>query len=200
MAGLRERKKRETRIALSQAAIRLCLERGWAAVTVDDIAAAADVSPRTFRNYFASKGEAIAAMHLERTERIAEELRARPADEPFWDAIVAAVHGQYSVADDSSPGSRAQAALRLLLAEPALSGEILKADATARVALTAAIAERTGTDPADLYPMLVAAVVGAGTSIAVERCLHAARPTPLGPVLREVFAQIAAGLPTPHSD
>ncbi len=199
MTGLRERKKRETRAALGLAAIRLCLERGWAAVTVDDIAAAADVSPRTFRNYFASKAAAVAATHLERTRRIADELRARPADEPLWDAILAAVHSEYAVADGSVRDSRSQAALRRLLAEPALHGEVLKADATARVALAAAIAERTGTDVAtDVYPTLVAAVVGAGTSVAVEQCLHAPQPIPIGPVLREVFARIAAGLPA-HS-
>ena len=57
--GLRERKKAETRAALSWAAIRLTVERGFENVKVEDIAAAAGVSPRTFNNYFASKGEAI---------------------------------------------------------------------------------------------------------------------------------------------
>jgi hypothetical protein len=85
-----------------------------------------------------------------------------------------------------------------MLAEPALHGEVLKADATARVALAAAIADRTGTDATtDLYPTLVAAVVGVGAGLAVERCLVAAEPTPIGPVLRDVFGRIAAGLPDP---
>ena len=48
--GLRERQAAETRAALSLAAIRLCIQRGWENVTVDDIAAVANVSPRTFRN------------------------------------------------------------------------------------------------------------------------------------------------------
>src|SRR6516164_9877825 len=86
--GLRERKRRETRAALSLAALRLCVQRGWEDVTVDDIAAAANVSPRTFRNYFSTKAEALAAGHLERMLRIADELRARPAGEPLWTAII----------------------------------------------------------------------------------------------------------------
>src|SRR5713226_7002153 len=61
--GLRERKKSETRAALSWAAVRLIVERGGENVLVEDIAAAAGVSPRTFSNYFSGKGEAVAARH-----------------------------------------------------------------------------------------------------------------------------------------
>ena len=44
--GLRERKKRDTRQALSQHTMRLCIERGWHNVTVEDVAGAANVSVR----------------------------------------------------------------------------------------------------------------------------------------------------------
>ncbi|MFC0542315.1 acyl-CoA-like ligand-binding transcription factor [Kutzneria chonburiensis] len=91
MTGLRERKKRETRLALSRATIALIVARGWDEVSVEDIAAAANVSERTFRNYFTSKAEAVAASHLERALVVADELRSQPADEPFWPAVLAAV-------------------------------------------------------------------------------------------------------------
>src|SRR6516225_4709271 len=93
--GLRERKRRQTHAALSLAAIRLCVQRGWDAVTVDDIAAAANVSSRTFRNYFSTKAEAVAAGHLERMLRIADELCARPASEPLWTAITNSVAASF---------------------------------------------------------------------------------------------------------
>src|SRR5580765_1196284 len=93
--GLRERKRRETRLALNQAAIRLSMQRGWENVTVDDIAAAANVSPRTFRNYFSTRAEAVAAGHLERLLRIADEFRARPRTEPLWTAISNAVAAHF---------------------------------------------------------------------------------------------------------
>ena len=204
--GLRERKKRETRVALSQATIRLCIERGWDNVTVDDIADAANVSVRTFRNYFSSKAEAIAASHLERMSRVAEELRARPADESLWEAIVQALLPQFAPggataagpAEESPRDRRWREGLRLMLAEPALHGEIVKANAAAQAGLAEAIAERTGTDAArDVYPKLVAAVVSAGSATAVEHCLAAESPMPVGPVLIEVFDLLAAGLPVP---
>ncbi|MGV9818590.1 acyl-CoA-like ligand-binding transcription factor [Nocardia xishanensis] len=200
--GLRERKKRETRLALSRAAIRLSIERGWDNVTVEAIAAEANVSVRTFRNYFANKAEAIAASHVERSLRIADGLRARPTDEPLWDSIADAVLAQFAAGERSATGSeddrRWRDALRLMLAEPALQGEVVKANAAAQNALAAAIAERTGTDTArDVYPQLVAAVIGAGTAAAVEHCLRADEPLPLARVLREVFDRIRAGLPAP---
>ncbi|KUL46020.1 TetR family transcriptional regulator [Streptomyces sp. NRRL F-4489] len=203
--GLRERKKRATRVALSQATIGLCIQRGWDNVTVEDIAAAANVSVRTFRNYFSSKAEAIAAGHLERMLRIADELRDRPDAEPLWDSIVHAVQSQFAAGDaaaaaggGSAHDRRWQDGLRLMLAEPALQGEVVKANAAAQDELAKAIAERTGTDATrDLYPKLVAAVVSAGSAVAVEHCLRADSPTPLGPVLTEVFEQLARGLPVP---
>ncbi|MBT2502961.1 TetR/AcrR family transcriptional regulator [Curtobacterium sp. ISL-83] len=57
--GLRERKRRATRLAIQQAALRIATEGGLAAVTVDEISRRADVSPRTFFNYFPNKEQAI---------------------------------------------------------------------------------------------------------------------------------------------
>lgn len=200
--GLRERKKRQTRVALSQATIRLCVTRGWDNVTVEDIAAAADVSVRTFRNYFSGKAEAIAASHLERMRCVADELRNRPAGEPLWEAVAHAVRGQFAPSDASTGQSandqRWRDGLRLMLAEPALQGEIVKSSAAAQDELARAVAERTGTDADhDVYPKLVAAVINAGSSVAVEHCLKAESPMPLPPVLTEVFDRLAAGLPVP---
>ncbi|MFI6156302.1 TetR family transcriptional regulator [Kitasatospora sp. NPDC051170] len=197
--GLRERKKRETRVALSRAAIKLCVLHGWDAVTVDQIAAEADVSVRTFRNYFAGKAEAIAASHLERMHQVADDLLERPAGEPLWDSLLHAVLGRFAPQDDSAPqNERWREGVRLMLAEPALAGEIVKANAAAQQELARAVALRTGTDlEHDVYPHLVAAVVAAGSGVAVERSLRAEASVPLGAALAEVFEQLAAGLPVP---
>ena len=66
-AGLRARKRQETRERLTRAAMALFLERGFEATTLDDIAAAADISRRSFFHYFDSKEDVVFAWHEEIT-------------------------------------------------------------------------------------------------------------------------------------
>ena len=75
--GRRERKKQATRAALSGAAVRLSLEHGVEHVTVEQIADDADVSLRTFFNYFSSKEEAVVAGDAARGDVLVERFRAR---------------------------------------------------------------------------------------------------------------------------
>ena len=79
--GRRERKKRETRAALTAAALRLALEKGPDNVTVEEIAEAADVSVRTFFNYFPHKEHAILGRNPEHLELALERLRTAPAEQ-----------------------------------------------------------------------------------------------------------------------
>ncbi|WP_431894385.1 TetR family transcriptional regulator [Micromonospora haikouensis] len=204
MTGLRERKKAETRAALSWAAIHLAAERGYDNVRVEDIAEAAGVSPRTFNNYFSSKAEAIACRHLDRSLRTAAALRERPADEPLWVALTAAALEQFTPGPEveampSPAHAQWVAGVRTMLAEPALQGERLRAAAIAEAGLAAAVAERTGTDLAtDMYPRLVAAAASAAVGVAMQHYLDGGDPpTPIERLITDAFAQVAAGLPAP---
>jgi AcrR family transcriptional regulator len=195
--GLRERKKQQTREALSWAAVRLAVERGLGNVLVDDVAAEAGVSPRTYNNYFSSKAEAIAWRHLDRARRTADLLRERPPGEPLWEAITHAVLA-YAGDERASPEPAWTAGVRLMLSEPALQGEYLKAAMAANRECAVAIAERTGTDAArDMYPQLVAAAIGAAIQVANDQWIRADPPVPLAPLLRDALSQVAAGLPAP---
>ncbi|MEU5261242.1 TetR family transcriptional regulator [Amycolatopsis sp. NPDC021455] len=201
--GLRERKKRETRIALSWATIRLVVERGLDNVRIEDIAAEAGVSTRTFSNYFATKGEAIAARHFERARSIAEQLRQRPADEPIWTAVTEAALTGFALGDGTPeklfPDEQWLSGIRLMVAEPALQSEFAKAGAAAEAEFAAAIAERTGTDAAkDLYPRLMAATVVAAFNVVIGQWLDTEPPGSMADLLRDVFGRLAAGLPAPH--
>jgi AcrR family transcriptional regulator len=84
----RDRKKIETWFAIRDAGVRLFMERGFDAVSIDDIVAAAGVARSTFFNYFASKYALIG--DCEPGEREAwQHLLERPEDEPLWDSVVA---------------------------------------------------------------------------------------------------------------
>ncbi|WIX91258.1 TetR family transcriptional regulator [Amycolatopsis sp. DG1A-15b] len=202
-AGLRDRKKQQTRIALSWAAIRLTVERGFDNVRIEDIAAEAGVSTRTFSNYFGSKGEAIVARHHDRARAIAAALRDQPAGKPIWDAVTQAALDGFALGEPVPDGQGATPAwvegLRLMVAEPALQGEFQKAGAAAEAEFALAVAERTGTDATrDVYPRLVAGVVGAALNVVTQQWLVAEPRPSLEEVLRDVFGRLAAGLPEPR--
>ena len=88
--GLRARKKQETRAALRRAALDLALRDGYDTVTVDAIAEAAHVSPRTFRNYFSIKEDAVLSLLPDVERHHADTFPDRPADEPVLDSLEAA--------------------------------------------------------------------------------------------------------------
>lgn len=200
--GLRERKKRETRAALSWAAIRLIVERGYDRVLVEDIANEAGVSPRTFNNYFGSKAEAVASRHLDRCLRMADELRARPAGEPLWEAITQAMLEVLKPGPEVTSRPRPEkdawaAGLRLMLEVPAIQAETLRAAASAESVVAAAVAERTGTDPAvEMYPNLVAAAVLAAQNVASQAFVADKQSMP--ELITDALRQISEGLPPPH--
>jgi AcrR family transcriptional regulator len=198
--SLRERKRRETRAALRLAALRLCVQRGWENVVVEDIAAAANVSPRTFRNYFSTKAEAVAAGHLERMLRVAGELRARPPSEPLWTAITNSVAAQFAPPAQKGEALRDAGRwlrrIRFILTEPSIHGEVLKASAAAQVELAQVIAGRVSARRVkDLYPQVAAAVVTAVVGTVLDRWLRDGPTGSIVPLLRQAFALVAAGLP-----
>jgi len=207
--GLRERKKQETRAALAWAAVRLIVERGYDKVLVEDIANEAGVSPRTFNNYFSSKAAAVASRHLDRSLRIADNLRGRPAGEDLWTAITEAIVAETvpgpEVTSQPRPDREAWGpGLREMLATPAIQAETLRAASIAEAELARAVGERVGIDPAgNMYPALVAATVTAAFNVASQRFTAARFTRPDDPeatirdLIVDALSQVAAGLPVP---
>jgi AcrR family transcriptional regulator len=190
--GLRERKKDATRTALSNAALRLAVERGLDEVRIEDIAAEAGVSPRTFNNYFSSKEEAVVGGGSERVALFRAALRARPAEEPLWTALSEAVAELFPKEPDRAWVSK----IRFVKSSPALRAERLKSDVAVEHALAGAIAERTGSDAVkDLHPRLAAAMVVATVRTAMDFWLDVTPKTPLRSVLRGALQEVAKGLP-----
>ncbi|CAN5551178.1 hypothetical protein BH11ACT7_BH11ACT7_41560 [soil metagenome] len=88
--GLRERKKLRTRCTLIDVAAELCLRQGYDNTTVEQIAASAEVSPRTFSRYFPTKEAVIGAIISDVAQSVAEELAAQPSDITEYEAMLRA--------------------------------------------------------------------------------------------------------------
>lgn len=85
--GLRERKKAQTRSAFIDTGLELFARHGYDEVTVEDICAVVDVSPRTFFRYFATKADLVVAELDRLLAGLLAELRARPHGETAWAAL-----------------------------------------------------------------------------------------------------------------
>ncbi|TNM25921.1 TetR/AcrR family transcriptional regulator [Streptomyces sedi] len=166
--GLRERKKRATREALREAALRLAVEHGPDRVRVEDIAEAAGVSPRTYNNYFASREQAIvSAVTADREAGIAAAVAARGAGVRLADAVTEAVVEQYT-----HTGERAQRALLLITARTALRDAFLDATADIEPPLTEVIADRLRDAAGAHTARVLAASAAAAVRVALEGWLR----------------------------
>ena len=192
--GLRERKKAQTRSAISNAVLLLALDRDLDAVTVDDIAAAADVSVRTFHNYFGSKEEALISAWRSQFDVHLDELRARPADEPILVSLERVFAGIAAQIVENPTDAASQCDLLWTSTVMAHRRSVLLDEAVRM--LTDIVAARTGTDAAtDIYPHLV-------TSAAITAIVTAFQFAPTrspggkGPehFIHESFALLRAGL------
>jgi AcrR family transcriptional regulator len=205
MAGLRERKKLDTRRALSDAALKLAFEGDFDAVTREAIANLAGVSLRTFNNYFTGKYEALAYRQAERLRRSIAMLRERPADEPLWtsvtEAVLAPLEDDFADAgseENRIPSRTELAEIRKLLMRPEFREGVHKELFDEWID---AIAERTGTDPErDMYPRLVAAMIRAVGDAATDMYVRSDPPVAITALLRSAFADVAAGLPAPAAE
>jgi AcrR family transcriptional regulator len=189
--GLRERKKADTRRAIADAALALALERGPAAVTVDEIAAAADVSPRTVFNYFPTKEEAILGFDPDRRSELLDRVESRPADESPLEVLCEALR---DISADGAVAWRTRA--RLARDHPQLHAAYVASFAKLENELTDAIAHREGTDPSrDPFPRLVVATTLTAMRVAVDHAIDHRRPDAIPAAVDHAFASLAAGLP-----
>ncbi|GGZ28238.1 TetR family transcriptional regulator [Streptomyces poonensis] len=168
--SLAQRKRQLVSDELTEAALQLLAVKGFDAVTVDEIVAAAGVSKRTFFRYFASKEDVVVQFLADMGAGMRAELAARPAGERPSAALLHAVSGPLAAcADHSDHAERALRVVQLILRTPALLARFLERQAQWREELTAELAHRLGLDPdSHLYPRLAA-----GTALtAFDAVLH----------------------------
>ena len=168
--GLRERKKRRTRDELEQAALGLFAERGFDAVTVDDIAAAADVSARTFFRHFGSKDDVLVAYNRDYLDRLRARLAERPGDESPLTSVRQAMLAM--AADYESEKESLFLRTRIMKDTPSLMGRSLEIQQQWEKVLADAVAKRLGIpSDNDLRPALVAACAVAALRVASDAWL-----------------------------
>ena len=194
--GRRERKKRETRDRLRGVALRLAVERGVDQVTVEDIAAEADVSTRTFFNYFGSKEEVLVGPDPTSATDMAKAFADRPLDETPFESVRALMLMRAAIVAERADDIRARMAL--IQDSPSLQPRYFATAATMERVLIEAIAARTGTDPdVDPYPALLAGVASTVMRTTIVSWLAGQRQDsdrPLPDLIDEAFDQLAVGL------
>jgi len=190
--GLRERKKAETREALMSAALRLAEELGPDSVTVEAIAEAAGVSPRTFFNYFSSKDDAVAGMTPAHSSELLVGLTARPEDEAPLDALRGAAQDIAGRLEE-----RAEDWMRrrkLFQRHPTLAARYAAGYGEVERGLVEEVARRTGLDPdLDTYPAVVVAAAMGAVRAAIGVWREREHPPPLAELLDEAFDRLAEG-------
>ncbi|MEV0971653.1 TetR/AcrR family transcriptional regulator [Microtetraspora glauca] len=165
--GLRERKKAETRQAVHEAAMRLVLEFGLDNVTVEAIADAANISRRTFSNYFAGKEDALLYGEERRIWSLVNTFRERPAEETSWQALCNAARALY--AELGEPNRERAVQTHLAKRHPSLLARQMANHVRVERELAQAIAVREGEDPgASPRPRVLAAAFLMGLRVAAN--------------------------------
>lgn len=153
--GRRERKRRQTRERIEQAAMSLFLERGFDATTIEEITERADVSKRSFFDYFPSKEDVVFAWQDGFAERMMTAIASRPLDEPSVRTVqYGIVETIVSVSDD-----RALALAELIRCTPALKARDQLKYANLEAKLTEALFARSRDEDERKRMRLLAAVV-----------------------------------------
>lgn len=168
---LRERRRRETQAEISAVALDLVEARGYAATTVEDIARAAGVSPRTFFRYFPSKEAAVLAPDDGVEASLVEHLERADAGVPLLERVEAAFAAlverlAQQPADDVVP--RVLRVRRLVLADPALTAAALGLQAQQADRVAALVAAAAGTPVDDLRTRLVTELAGTAVRLSCD--------------------------------
>jgi AcrR family transcriptional regulator len=155
--GLRERKKRQTRQYISDVATGLFIERGFDAVTVAEVAEAANVSVNTVYNYFPAKEDLFLDRSKGIVDRLSRWVRGRDVGESAAAAVLRELRGEVEAV---SPRVGLLAGydrfLRVIHDAPTLRSRLWSIQQEVQENLETTLREETGAAPGDPLPALIA--------------------------------------------
>lgn len=164
-ASLRQRKRARTRAALVAAALELFERQGYEGTTIDEIAAAADVSPRTFFRYFATKEEV--ALGDDLGAEIIGLIAARPTEEPMLESVRRVItDGLALISEEDREALLAR--LRIVYRTPSLRARRWEFQLEMGRITGAIVAERRGLPPDDLGSRVGAAAAFTAIEVAMD--------------------------------
>jgi TetR/AcrR family transcriptional regulator, regulator of mycofactocin system len=192
--GLRARKKRQTAQRIESAALELFERDGFDATTIDAIAAAADIAPRTFFHYYPTKEDVVLADYARRLNRVTVELEAQPLDKSPWSALGAAL--QVVAADFESEREQLIARFQFMAATASVARRALQLQADCETALTTVLTQRISETQtrADYTPRLHASAALAAMRTSHMHWLSTGFDQRLPTILQQCFADMANGL------
>jgi len=166
--SLRDIKRERTKQALAETAVRLFLERGFDATSVEDICWEAQYSVSSFFRHFRSKEDVVFYDERDWMVRLRELVENR-GDQPLWDAIRDAVFERTVAFYDGDP-EVARARLRLWIEVPALARRYAEICVAWEEVIAGIIVEELGPDLAnDLYPQIAAGAILAAARAGVRK-------------------------------
>jgi AcrR family transcriptional regulator len=167
---IRERTRRLAQTELTSVAQDLFVAQGYDGTTVDQIAAAAGMSKRTFFRYFPSKDDLVIGKYDLFADRMAEALDERPSDEPVWESLRRLFDMTLDYVDDDHQRARNEAMDEIVRSTPQLHARYLEKMQRVQQLLISRVAARLGGHDNDTADPRPAAIVGAAFA-----CAQAAR-------------------------
>lgn len=194
--GRRERKKIETRRTIRRVALDLAIELGMEHLTIEAITEAADVSPRTFFNYFSCKEDALVTDAAMAATELRPLIVARPPEESPLHALRMVITEADPFSLTQANRERALARQRLVQENPSLLPRQLAQYSSLERELAETLAERLAVDPdQDLRPALLAGITVSVLRVALRRWT-AGGPESLSELFRSSFDLLERGVLT----
>jgi AcrR family transcriptional regulator len=181
--SVRERSRRAVQAELTTLAQDLFLAHGYEQTTVDEIAAAAGMSKRTFFRYFASKDDLVIGKYDLLGDRMAEALAARPETEPVWESMRRVFDITVHYVQEESERRRTEAMENIVHSSPSLNARYFEKLSRMQALLVEGVADR---------------LVGSSASPPADPLRSSGRRSPVSPRLKPPSSPLIAPSPSAH--